>query len=212
MQNYSKMINKFIKDKNVICIYEYGSTVYGVNNKKSDLDYILVVTDNYNNYIDNIYDNNCHYNLYKESDWLNMIKQNQITVLECIFCENKYKIKENKNYDIIINQIELRKSISKVCSNSYDKCRKKLTIEKDFSPRIAKKSLWHSLRILHFGIQCAKYGKIINFQECNCYYEEIVNNPINDWKYYEKNWKSFFNNKRSEFRLYSEKEWREYRK
>lgn len=167
------MLNNLISDVRVYAIYVYGSRVYGRYTELSDYDYVVIVNEDYP-YVENIEDGDSHFNFYTETTWEDMIKTNHIVALECCFLDEQYKIKDLKNYKLTIDKIELRKSISKVCSNSYDKCRKKLTIEKDFSPYIAKKSLWHSIRILMFGIQCYEYGMIKDYSEANKYYDDIV--------------------------------------
>jgi len=196
------MFNKLTNNPQVLNIYQYGSRVYGCSTDQSDFDYVVIVTDNYKDSVDNIELDNHHFNFYKLSHWKDMINRNAIETLECLFVDEKLIIKETIKFDININQVELRKSISKVCSNSYDKCRKKLIIEKDFAPYIANKSLWHCIRI-----QCAKYGKITDYTEANKYYNDIVLNKNNDWEYYKANWHVFCNNLRTEFRKYSKKEW-----
>lgn len=201
------MLQELINNPKVLNIYQWGSRVYGCHTDKSDYDYNVIVTDDYENFTDNIEIGDNHFNFYKLTQWQDIVDKNAIEVLECIFTDKKFIIKETMKFNIEINLVELRKSISKVCSNAYDKCRKKLTIEKDFSPYIAKKSLWHCIRILLFGIQCAKYGKIIDYTEANKYYDQIVLNENNDWIYYKSNWHVFCNNLRSEFRRCTEKEW-----
>jgi predicted nucleotidyltransferase len=201
------MLQELIECPKVLNIYQWGSRVYGCFTSQSDYDYNVVVADDYERFIDNIEIDDNHFNFYKEFEWLDMIKHNSIEVLECLFTNKTFIIKETNKYNIEINLVELRKSISKVCSNAYDKCRKKLTIEKDYAPYIAKKSLWHCIRILMFGIQCAKYGKIIDYSEANKFYQDIVLNSYNDWQYYKDNWHEFCNHLRSEFRKCTEKEW-----
>jgi hypothetical protein len=83
--------------------------------------------------------------------------------------------------------------------------KKKLTVEKDYSPYIAKKSLFHSLRILIEGIQIAKYQKIIDYSQANYLWEEIVNNKVNDWSYYKEKYQPLYNKLNSEFRIYAPK-------
>jgi hypothetical protein len=205
------MLLDLIQDKEVLNIYKYGSRVYGCYTDKSDHDYIVIVNDNYEKFVDNIEIDNNHFNFYKLSEWKIMMLANRIETLETIFCDQQFKIKETILFNIDINIVELRKSVSKVCSNAYDKCRKKLIIEKDFNPYIAKKSLWHCIRILMFGIQCARYGKIIDFTVANKYYNDIVLNEHEDWIYYKENWHTFCNNLRTEFRKYTEKDWNEYK-
>jgi hypothetical protein len=86
------------------------------------------------------------------------------------------------------------------------KCKKKLTVTEDFAPRIGKKSLWHALRILDFGTQILQHGKIINFQSMNHLYDEIVNNPCDDWEFYKHKYQPIYNALRSAFRQ-AEREW-----
>lgn len=201
------MLQKLIDNPKVFNIYQWGSRVYGCHNENSDYDYNIVVSDDYEDFIENIEYNNQHYNFYKISKWQEMIRCNNIETLECLFVDKEYVIKETIKFKINVNLVELRKSVSKICSNAYDKCRKKLIVEKDYNPYIAKKSLFHCIRILLFGIQCAKYGRIVNYTEANQYYDSIVNNDNNDWQYYKNNWHVFCNNLRSEFRKCTEKEW-----
>jgi len=201
------MLLELVDNPEVLNIYQYGSRVYKCFTDKSDYDYVVVVTDDYKDFVDNIELEDYHFNFYKLSLWQDMISRNAIETLECLFADKKFIIKESVKFDLTINQVELRKSISKVCSNSYDKCRKKLIIEKDFAPYIAKKSLWHTIRILLFGIQCAKFRKIVDYTEANKFYKDIVLNESNDWEYYKANWHVFCNNLRTEFRKFSEKEW-----
>lgn len=205
------MLKKLIINPQVLNIYQYGSRVYGCYTEKSDYDYIIIVADSYKNLQDNIEVGNSHFNFYKLSEFKEIIKLNRIEALESVFIPDNFKIKETIKFSLKVNLVELRKSISKVCSNSYDKCRKKLTIEKDFNPYIAKKSLWHCIRILLFGIQCAKYGKIVDYTEANKYYNDIVLNDNNEWNYYKENWHLFCNNLRTEFRKYTEGEWRNWK-
>lgn len=202
------MLEQLINNPQVLNIYQWGSRVYGCYTDNSDYDYNVIVTDDYDILKDNIEINNNHFNFYTLSEFEEMIKLNRIEALESAFVSDEFKIKEKIKFNLQINLVELRRSISKVCSNSYDKCRKKLTIEKDFNPYIAKKSLWHYIRILLFGIQCVKYGEIVDYTEANKYYKDVVLNENNTWEYYKSNWHLFCNNLRTEFRKYTEEAWR----
>lgn len=202
------VLQDLINNPKVLNIYQWGSRVYGCFTDKSDYDFNVVVTDDFESFVDNIEINNNHFNFYRLSEFKGMMKLNRIEALESIFVAEEFKIKETIKFDLKINLVELRKSISKVCSNSYDKCRKKLTIEKDFNPYIAKKSLWHCVRILLFGIQCAKYGRIVDYAEANQYHKDIVLNGNDTWDYYKNNWHLICNNLRTEFRKHTEKAWK----
>jgi hypothetical protein len=99
-----------------------------------------------------------------------------------------------------IDYDKIREEFSRIASNSWVKCKKKLIIEKDYNPYIAKKSLFHSLRILMFGIQIMKLGKIVDFSEANIYYKDIMDSP-NDWEYLKEKYQPIYNKLKSEFRL-----------
>jgi hypothetical protein len=60
--------------------------------------------------------------------------------------------------------------------NSFAKAGKKLDVEKEHYK--GKKSLFHSLRILMFGIQIAKAGRITNYGEANDLWKEIKQVPV----------------------------------
>src|SRR5690606_20681238 len=96
-----------------------------------------------------------------------------------------------------LDKSKLRRSISGTSSNSFVKCKKKLR-QGDYY--IGKKSLFHSLRILGFGIQIALTGKIVNYSAYNHYLDMIMDKNTNDWSEYQKVFKPIFNHKKSEFR------------
>lgn len=213
---YKYIIKDLIDNPKVLNIYQWGSRVYGTSKDNSDYDYNIIVTDDYDLFVDedrkySFEVLNCHLSMFHQTKWEKMMKENQIECLESIFSPQEFHIKETIPYFITIDIVELRKSISKVVSNAWDKCRKKLEIEKDFSPYIAKKSLWHSIRILMFGIQCVEYGKIVNFSEANGYYNNIVNNTKNDWLYYKDKWHGFQKEQLHKFKMLTNKEWEEYK-
>lgn len=86
----------------------------------------------------------------------------------------KFRIPDNTDRR---HNASIRSSFSRKSSIAFVKCGKKMTLEpiEDYKGR---KSLWHSIRILLFGIQVAKYNRIINYREANQYYEDIVLNKL----------------------------------
>lgn len=112
------------------------------------------------------------------------------------------KIHQDK-FEFVLDLEQLRRSISGVVSNSWVKAKKKMAQGDDY---IGRKSMWHSLRILMFGIQVAKYGKIVDFSEANEYYDDIVkgNAPYSELV---KVYKPIMNAKQSEFRVLCPKTW-----
>lgn len=251
------IINDLLKCKDLICMYEFGSTVYKSNDFYSDIDFIIVMDDTsiYKSVItdDMIYHilgkYRCHdksdynqvdiqhqyeyenlsFNIYPESVWERKCKNLSIDALECAFLDDNFIYKEAKKYIDTnnIDKIQLRKSISAVVSNSWVKAKKKFI---DGEERIGYKSLFHALRILTYGIQIYKFGKINNYEEATLKYYplikgryirykekytklELYNSILNDPIFKDlDNFKLIFNKLKTEFKAYTENEWRSLKK
>ena len=187
-------------------IYEYGSIVYGTYVEgKSDRDYVVIVPDDYAIDTDQIEYDNCHYNIFHAKTWQEKLNNNEIDAMEVFFLPQKHVIKETKKFTSTIEPVKIREQFSRTASNSFVKCKKKLIVKDSYAPRIAKKSLWHALRIINFGIQILTNGKITDYGSVNYLYDEIVNNDVNDWSYYQANYRSLYNQFKSKFRI-AEKE------
>lgn len=204
-------LQNLIDDKSVLNIYVFGTHLYGCATENSDVDYIVITEDDLLDG-ENIKCGNNDFNFYSFDNWLEKCHNNHINALEVMsITDSKFIIKESVKFDVNIDLIKLRESISATVSNSWAKANKKLNVQKDYSPTLAKKSLWHCFRILMYGIQVAKYGKIINFEESNYLFDEIFNDESNDWKYFKNKYQMQLNNMRTEFRKYMENEWIEYK-
>lgn len=147
----------------------------------------------------------CDFEFVSETTFLNMIDNNDIVALEAIFLSDGHgywyglDCKHNEYRDrFVLDKWKLRTSISSICSNSWVKCKKKLTVEKDYNLRIAQKSLWHSLRLYMFGIQIATDGKITDWGCANHLWNEIENAEDKTWDYYKAKYQPLFNSLRSE--------------
>lgn len=212
------MLDDLIKNENVLNIYIFGSLLYGNNNNSSDIDYIVITKDYYGNNsetIEYIDDNGIKhdFNIYNESNWVEMNLKNNINCLEVFSLKKKRPdliLKEMKQFDLTIDLINLRKSISGVISNSWSKAHKKLVVEDSYNPIVAKKSLWHCFRICKFGIQICRHGYIYDFTESNNLYNLIMCEP-NDWEHLKRKYQGEFNKVKTEFKILTGKEWLEYK-
>lgn len=192
----------------IINVYTYGSHVYGTAREDSDRDFILVVKDDCNideSIVSAWKDKAVDLNIFKKSDFINMIKSHEITALECLFLPGHLSFeKENFSVFFELNKSVLRSSFSAKSSNSWVKAKKKFLVEKDYDPIIGKKSLWHSFRIMAFGIQIAQEGKISNFSVINHMYADIM--KCNNWEEMESQYKQPYNKICSEFKAVAPKE------
>lgn len=176
-----------------LSIYPYGSQVYGTMDDNSDLDFI-VITNDQNEQMSTIIDNKVHeITFYTPQCWAMMIHDHHIAVLECVSLIHSEPIPW-----VVIPT--LRSAISSKCSNSYVKAKKKMTVEKDYDLRCAKKSLFHSLRMYIFGIQIATKGYIYDFSAANDFYDEIMESRSCRWEDYHQDYRFIYNQLASEFR------------
>lgn len=204
---YDSILKDFsLEDKFVINCYPYGSRVYGTNSFKSDYDFIIVV-DNSQHDKDSMDSSYHNYNatIYSENSFNEQLNNHKIGAFECISLDKELCLKHTKSFNIKINKNILRESISEKASHSFVKAKKKFEVEKDKNIYIAKKSLFHSLRIINFGIQIAKNNKITDFSSSNYLWEEISNFESEDWNFYKSKYQKVFNELISEFRLLAPK-------
>lgn len=179
-------------DERIIKTYDYGSRVYGTATEKSDYDYIIVVESDKDLYY-SVSKPNVHLTVYSESRFIKEIENHHISVLECIFQENDDPYRKYFK----LNKSQLRRSISATAGNSFVKAKKKMRQGDHY---IGKKSLFHSLRILGYGIQIAVTGMIKDYSAYNSYHDIIMGMTTNEWEDYQKIFKPEYNRKKSEFR------------
>ena len=182
---------------NSLNIYEYGSVVYGCNSINSDKDYI-VISDIIGDAQISV--GNEDFNIYSTKTFQEKLNNNDISALECMFLDKKHILKETIKFDFEINKENLKESLGKLSSNSYAKCHKKLTVEKDLNPYVAKKSLWHAFRIIMFGIQILETGKINDYTCANVLRDRILEMPDN-WDNIKFVFKPEFNELKTKWRL-----------
>jgi predicted nucleotidyltransferase len=189
-----------LNDNDVINAYQYGSRVYGNYNKKSDFDFIFVVKKVIN---EQFSDNQININFFTLNDHVNRVKEHEISALETLFLSKEYILKESQVFDFKLDKSKLRHSLSAKSSNSWVKAKKKLTIPQDYDLNIGRKSLFHSFRIIDFGIQIANNGVINDYSSCNELYNEIMS--YYEWSELFNTFKLRYNQLISDFRKVAEK-------
>ena len=184
-----------LNDQSVL-IMPYGSRVYGTANEKSDHDYLAVVLGKSHIQTGEEYRNgDINIHIYTREDWQSQLNDHKVHTLEAYFLPDEIC---RKNFQLKINLKKLRSTLSEKSSKSFVKAKKKIDKEKDYY--VGWKSLFHSLRILSFGTQIAKFGKIVDYSAANHYWFDIINNPQYEWSYYEEKYKKPHNELATEFR------------
>lgn len=186
---------------NVIAIYPYGSRVYLNARKNSDYDYIVIVKNKTNEqYSDRL----ININFFTAEEHQTRLDEHEISALECYFLPDDLQIKHSGIFGFKLDLSKLRHSLSAKSSNSWVKAKKKLTVEKDYDLDLGRKSLFHSMRIIDYGIQIANNGKIVDYGSCNDLFNEIMNTYT--WGQMFENYKQKYNALCSEFRTLAPKD------
>lgn len=185
MNTNKEYVTKDRIEETILKTYRYGSRVYGCATEESDYDFIYVVESDDDNLEYSVDFKGFNATVYSEQKFIKRIKDHEVNALECIFQDEDDKYLKYFKLD----KEKLRRKFSAVASNSFVKCKKKL---KDGEVYIAKKSMFHSIRILNFGIQIAKFGKITNYS-CTNYHHRFIFDIGDDWNYIETFFKPIYN-------------------
>lgn len=143
--------------ESIMIIIEYGSSVYGTVTDKSDFDLICIVDSEEDIYEVLVYrEHNLDLHLITFKTFEKLLNEHDIMALETYY-QLPRSFKALLDFDL--NLDKLRRKVSAVCSNSWSKARKKLDIPEE-DDYLGLKSLFHSIRILSYGIDIARDGKI----------------------------------------------------
>lgn len=207
---YNEYLQQFgLRENQDVVIVPFGSRVYGTQRGNSDYDFIAVMAPHILMPLDGKYlTEDCtwekgqitihqdDYETFVES----MTRYSHIESLEAYFHPSG-KIRDK--FWFTPNLPRLRKSISQKASNSFVKAKKKI-LQGDYL--LGYKSLFHSLRILAFGIQIAQSGEIYNFSVANRYFWRIMEIQSKTWEPLKKEFKPIYNELATEFRKLAPKD------
>jgi Nucleotidyltransferase domain len=197
--------NFHLPNEEVLNIYPYGSRVYQTHTDNSDHDFIIVLNKDVREFSLTSDDKKINVHLYSPDGFIDQLQQHKIASLECFFLPPELCLKNKLKFFFSLNKEKLRSSISEKASHSWVKAKKKMNVEKDKNIYIAKKSLFHALRIADFGLQIAQHGKIIDYSSSNDIWNDVITDPSEKWDYYDNKFKDILNNRMSEFRKFAPK-------
>lgn len=190
----------------ILNIYPYGSHVYGSNDELSDSD-LIIVTDSPN------FQEECQFKwpgidvtaltapMFQEQ-----LNDHEPSALECWFLRKELTYC-SKEFSFNLDLEKLRRSFSGKSSNSWVKAKKKIEVHNEW--RLGLKSLFHSFRILIFGIQIAEYGRITDYSAANGiwrsiddFYKEFLETGLKpEWLYFKDRFQPKYNALRTQFRI-----------
>jgi predicted nucleotidyltransferase len=181
MYNSQDILMSLNIKEEVLGIFQYGSRVYGLEKDDSDYDYIIVTKSSFlpsgafkQNAISSS-DKNIQGVLYSRSGFIDAINNYEIAALECLSLTptniilSKWPFKVQK-----WDEKEMVEKIIQKASASWHIASEQ---SKNDQKHLAKKGVFHALRILMFGIQLKEHKKIIDFSVSNELKREIERLP-----------------------------------
>lgn len=153
----------------MVGVYLYGSRVYGTATETSDWDFVVIL-DKDGDFYDHYQDKKTDIHFMSPENYKKQLEKCDIMALECFYQKDpilKYEVEFTPSLP------QLRKSISAICSNSWVKAKKKVNLEGEDN-YIGYKSLFHSFRILMYGIYIARSNTIESYDSMNFIWETIM--------------------------------------
>ncbi len=167
-----------ISEEDILNIYPYGSRVYGTNTEESDYDFIIVYKRSllpngaFRNNAISSKDRKIQAVCYSKGGFQDAINNYEIGALECLSLPKEAVVLENHVFQIHKwNPKEMGKKIISKASASWHLAAMQY---KDEEIEMAKKGVYHALRILDFGEQIKDFRKIISFNEAQVLYKQIM--------------------------------------
>lgn len=177
MSEVENILSELKIAEEILNVYPYGSHVYGTNNEESDNDYIIVTKSGLlqsggfkQNAISND-DRTIQGVLYSRSGFIDAINNYDIAALECLFLpENKVL---QKKWNFKIQKWDEKEFVKKIIIKMSSSWFSADNNSKDGYKEIAKKGVFHSIRILMFAKQLKEKQEIYDFEACNAFREEL---------------------------------------
>jgi hypothetical protein len=168
-----------LADEDVLLV-PFGSRVYGTHAENSDHDYLAIVPagrrrmrgEGYRRGAVNIQVYNCH-------EFQEQLHKHQVHAVEAYFLPGGPC---RETFEFHLDPRKLRAEWLRKSSHSFVKAKKKFLAEGD-APA-GRKSLFHALRIVEFGIQLARTGRLTDYAAANHWWREIRERPEEDWAPY----------------------------
>ncbi len=163
---------------NVAGLYQYGSVNYGSMTSRSDVDYVVICKNFVKEYIQTTSDE-CDFHIMSSDHYDYLIDKHDIMALECHYLKHPIIHYEDM---FKLNLQAIRHSLSAVISNLWVKAKKKINQGDVY---IGTKSIYHSFRIMDYGIQIASNNSLN--------YNQLLPNPVtvHDLELCDKTWEYF---------------------
>jgi hypothetical protein len=166
-----EILNELKITEEVIAIYPYGSHVYGSAKEGSDVDYIIVTKGAFlksgafkQNAISSE-DRKIQGVLYSRSGFIDALNNYEIGAMECLFLDPSVVVLSK--WPFKLQKWDEKEMVSKIIQKASASWYIGSQQSTDGFKAIAKKGIFHALRILMFGVQLKENKKIVDYAEAN---------------------------------------------
>lgn len=155
----------------VLNIYPYGSKIYGTATENSDEDFVIVYRSSLlpsGAFRDNAIsseDKKIQGTCYSRGGFIDAINNYQICALECLFLPEDKIIQQKMTFKM--QKFDKKTLGKKIIETSSASWYHGTLSYKDNNMEYAKKNVFHAIRILMFGRQIKRHGKIVDYTAAN---------------------------------------------
>jgi len=166
-------------------IYAFGSRVYGTYTVNSDIDFIVIASSMRLN--EEIHEGIYNIHITTPDAFKDQLDTHDVHCLECIYAPKEAHIMSQIDYlgDFKVNIGQLKKMLISQSAWAWSKAQRRIERGNIIG---GAKSLFHSFRILNFGLQIVYNDKIVDFKRANRYWNDIKNFNGLDWADYQDIW------------------------
>jgi hypothetical protein len=167
-----------IPENDVVNIYPYGSKVYGTDNEDSDDDFIIVYkaamlpNGAFRNNAISSADKKIQAVCYSRGGFQDAINNYEIGALECISLPDSMAIM--KKWKFSIQRWEEKEMVKKIITKASASWHLAQLQFEDDEVEMAKKGVYHAIRILYLGLQLKQFKKIVTFSEAKAIKEMVM--------------------------------------
>lgn len=177
----NEFLNFLKENPKVFYIYNRGDVIYKLNNNESDVDFLVVVKNDfqlpkqYKKYkyphhrkrqiTFNVMYNNCDFIFFTVDEWFDMVMNNHMYAWECAYLNRKFIHKEHVKLLLTTDLIKLRDGFDKIYKINKTIAQK----IQNRNPDKFKKILWETIKNAIFTLQIIENHKIINYTAANNY-------------------------------------------
>lgn len=166
-----KILQKFnLSDDKIVSIYPFGSRVYGTFSESSDYDYWVICKSNAYNHLFAEKRENISIHLYDEITFIEFLNQSKMPALECIYLPKELLLKYTKAFKFKLDIDKLRLYVADKVGRDIQQA--KLRYEANVLC-MARKALFHGIRVADFSEQIIKHGKIVNYSSVSHIWKEL---------------------------------------